>query len=830
MDTSISKITLQGFKSFNKKISIPFLKNGFNIICGPNGVGKSNVVDAVCFVLGRASAKSLRADRLPELIFHGSKGKKPANYTSVTLYLDNSKKGFQFDEPEVFVTRKVNRRGVSVYKINGRTTTREKVLELLSSARIYPEGHNIVLQGDVTNIIEMSPRERRLIIDEISGIAEYNDKKERAERDLQKVDEKLKEAEIIISQRYEIFRKLEEDRNAALRYQELQKRLTVLKASHAFKKLKKSEEKLNKIKDEELAIRENIGKINHTIEGVEDDLERREAEIREIADKLLDVSRKVKIEKEVSELRSKILVNKDKIDSNQRETERLDSLIEKLEALETKVEGVPRAVQSILDLKLPGVHGTVASLISIPEEYRVAVEVAAGSHLYNIVVKDDDVASRCIDYLKKEKIGRATFLPLNKIKPILFKDNELLKESGVINVVSKIIKYETKFMSAIEFVFGNTLIVKDLDSARSLGIGKARMVTLEGDLIERSGAMIGGHYIRKHPKAIESSKKEEIDRYLNLKKELEKEIQSLKAELETLQNRLKELGSSEATKEMIDLEKVRISSEKEIDELREKRKSLYEKKLSLQEKLNKFEIRKAKLEGELESLRIDVKQYGEIEYIDERVSTLKKHIQNASEELASIGLVNLKAIEEYDRSKTEFDEYKKKYEKILEEKKAVLQMIEEIEEKRREVFNKCLEEVSRYFSNVFLKMCGGSASLELENPLDMESGLRIQANPEGKKLLSIDSMSGGEKTLTALAFIFAIQKYKPAPFYILDEIDAALDKKNSKIVAELIGELSRKAQFIIITHNDQTIKYGDRVYGATMSQGETKILGLEMPA
>jgi chromosome segregation protein len=432
--------------------------------------------------------------------------------------------------------------------------------------------------------------------------------------------------------------------------------------------------------------------------------------------------------------------------------------------------------------------------------------------------------------LKKEKIGRATFLPLNKIKPILFKDNELLKESGVINVVSKIIKYETKFMSAIEFVFGNTLIVKDLDSARSLGIGKARMVTLEGDLIERSGAMIGGHYIRKHPKAIESSKKEEIDRYLNLKKELEKEIQSLKAELETLQNRLKELGSSEATKEMIDLEKVRISSEKEIDELREKRKSLYEKKLSLQEKLNKFEIRKAKLEGELESLRIDVKQYGEIEYIDERVSTLKKHIQNASEELASIGLVNLKAIEEYDRSKTEFDEYKKKYEKILEEKKAVLQMIEEIEEKRREVFNKCLEEVSRYFSNVFLKMCGGSASLELENPLDMESGLRIQANPEGKKLLSIDSMSGGEKTLTALAFIFAIQKYKPAPFYILDEIDAALDKKNSKIVAELIGELSRKAQFIIITHNDQTIKYGDRVYGATMSQGETKILGLEMPA
>lgn len=831
MSANITRITLQGFKSFNKKISIPFLKNGFNIICGPNGVGKSNVVDAVCFVLGRTSAKSLRAERLHELIFHGGERKKPAGYTSVSLYLDNSSKDFQSEETEVFVTRKVNIKGVSVYKINGRTTTREKVLELLSSARVYPDGHNIVLQGDVTNIIEMNPVERRSIIDEISGIAEYNDKKEKAKRDLEHVDQKLREAEIIITQRYDIFKKLEEERNAAIRYQNLQRQLTLLKASHAFKKLKTFEEEVEKLKDKIAEREERTGKTNEAIGKVEAELEKRENAVRGIADKLIRISKEVKIEREVSELRSKILINKDRIDSDLREIERLNSLIEKLESLETRVEGeLPRPVQSVLKLNLKGVYGTVANLISVPEEFKIAVEVAAGFHLHDLVVENEEVASYCIDLLKRERIGRATFLPLNKIRPMLFRDNELLGRHGVIGVISKLIKYETRFMSAMEFVFGNTLVVENLDSAKAVGIGKARMVTLDGDMIERSGAMIGGYYIKIHPKLVETSAKKEIEKYLILRKNLEKETEKLKTGLEELEKNLKSYASLESTREFIDLEKLKISSERELEELRERRRKLYERRLTLQDNLNKLKIEKAKIEAEKESVGIEVEQYGKIEYIDERLSVLEEFIRKATKELASIGLVNLKAIQEYDSFKSEFDVYKKKCEKILEEKKAVLHMVEEIEEKRREVFHKCLKEVSEEFSKIFIKMSGGNATLELENTLDLESGLIIEANPKGKRLLNIDSMSGGEKTLTALAFLFAIQRYKPAPFYILDEIDAALDKENTKMIAELIKKLSKEAQFIVITHNDQTIKYGDRVYGVTMSQGESKILGLELPA
>jgi chromosome segregation protein len=146
-----------------------------------------------------------------------------------------------------------------------------------------------------------------------------------------------------------------------------------------------------------------------------------------------------------------------------------------------------------------------------------------------------------------------------------------------------------------------------------------------------------------------------------------------------------------------------------------------------------------------------------------------------------------------------------------------------------ETFYRCLKTVSQHFSYIFAKMTGGQASLELEDPANLESGLMIRANPAGKRMINLDLMSGGEKSLTALAFIFAIQKYRAAPFYVLDEVDAALDKENSQKVAELIKALSRDEQFILITHNDQTIKYGDRVYGMTMDRGESKILGIELP-
>ena len=830
--TMIKRITMQGFKSFNRRVSVPLLE-GFNVFCGPNGVGKSNVVDAICFVLGRTSAKSMRAGRLHELIFHGGNGKAGAKQAVITLYLDNTSRAFKYDDDEISITRKVNKKGVSVYKVNGRTTTRQKALELLASARIYPDGHNIIMQGDITHIIEMNPIERRGLIDEISGIAEYNDKKQKANRDMEKVDQKLREAEILISERYDRFKRLEQERNAATKFQNLQKQLALMRASLAHKKVQTFQDKILKIEQNIERKEAQSEREDSRIEKLESDIDQRDEQMRDIADKLIDMSKRVGEEKKVSELRSKMLVVKNQIDSSTREMERLTVVTDKLEALESRkaelTGQMPRAVRAILKLKLRGVHGVVSNLINVPEKHAIAVEVAGGRHLNDIIVEDDDVASYCIDFLKREKIGRATFLPLNKIRPDMFRDTKLLNRQGVVGVASKLIKYDTKYMRAMEFVFGRTLVVEDLGAARTIGIGAARMVTLEGDLIERSGAMVGGHYIRMHPKTISASSARDIEQYAKQRRDLKEHVELLKANLKDMEKELKRHAKSEATQAAIDIEKVRVSSEREMDDLRTKRKQAYERKLKVQNDLNKLNIEKAGVEAELKNSKLEVSQYGEMDYIDETIPALQKFIRIASDELQAIGLVNLKAIEEYDSFRSQFDEYKQKYEKVLEEKKAVIGMIEEIENKRMEVFYDCLKIVSRHFSNIFTKMTDGTASLELEDQSDLESGLMIQANPEGKRMLNIDSMSGGEKSLTALAFIFAIQNYKPAPFYILDEVDAALDKENSQKVAQLIKSLSVNEQIVMITHNDQTIKYGDRVYGMTMERGESKILGVELP-
>jgi len=831
MNTTITKLVMQGFKSFNKKISLPLLP-GFNVICGPNGAGKSNILDAIAFVLGRTSAKSLRADRLHELIFTGGPNKSAAEYASVTMYLDNTNKVFPFELPEISVTRKVNRKGVSIYKINGKTTTREKILELLSSVRLHSDGHNIVLQGDVTQVIDMNPIERRSIIDEISGISEYNDKKSKAQKELDAVDSKLKEAEIVITERYDIYKKLEDERNAALKYQQLQKQLIVLKASLAHRKFENFNENL-KTYDEELVKKEiENEKLQKEIERIEAELEKREKGIQDLAEKLIKVSKNVEIEKEISYLRTKLMIDKDKADSNRKEIERLDRLINRLKEIESRREEsgeLPLAVKTILEMKMKGVIGAVRNLIQVPEQYQIAIEIAAGHHLNDVVVDNDQTAAEAIDFLKREKIGRVTFLPLNKINYRTLEDRGMIGKEGVHGIASNLIKFDKKHLKAVEFVFGNTLVVENLEIARKLGIGKFRMVTLDGDLTERSGVMIGGYLIRTHPQLMEKIGKDEIAEYTQLKQKLEDEIKKLSAEIETIEKKLKEYSEKEETRELVDIGKLKIDTEEELDKLRQERKRAYEKRLAIQTDLNRIKIQKAKIEAEIENVKIEVEQYGDVKYLDQGIKTLENGINIAMRELSTIGPVNFKAIEQYESFSKEFDEYKKKYEMILEEKKAVLEMMEKIENKRKEVFYKALQDVNMKFDKVYKKMTGGNGSLQLENPNDLESGLLIQANPGGKRLVNIDSLSGGEKTLVALAFLFAVQEFRPAPFYILDEIDAALDKENSKKVADLIKSLSNEAQFIVITHNDTTIKTGDRVYGVTMESNESKILALELP-
>ena len=189
----------------------------------------------------------------------------------------------------------------------------------------------------------------------------------------------------------------------------------------------------------------------------------------------------------------------------------------------------------------------------------------------------------------------------------------------------------------------------------------------------------------------------------------------------------------------------------------------------------------------------------------------------------------MKAIDEFDILFDEFGDFKEKVIKIANEKDSVVNTINEIEKRKKEVFTMTMETMAKIFREIYSEVTHGDADLTLEDPNDLNSGLLISAQPPGKKLLYIDSMSGGEKTLTALAFMFAIQRHKPSPFYVLDEIDASLDRPNTRKIIQLIRKQAKDVQFIIISHNNEMVKAADIVYGISMEDGESKVIGIKLP-
>ncbi|MBI4149323.1 chromosome segregation protein SMC [Candidatus Woesearchaeota archaeon] len=241
--THINRIVMKGFKSFGKRTELVFGGN-FNCILGPNGSGKSNVLDALAFVLGKAGSKGLRAEKSANLIYNGGKSKPAMKEGEVSIFFDNASKVFPTEDAVVKLTRLIAHDGTSTYKINDKTRTRQQMLDLLSAVKIDPDGYNIIMQGDITRLIEMSPAERRQIVEEIAGILVYEEKKEKAVKELEKVEAKMKEADILLTERKVHLDELREDRDHALKYKKLKDSITQNKASYVHLQLsRRSKEK-----------------------------------------------------------------------------------------------------------------------------------------------------------------------------------------------------------------------------------------------------------------------------------------------------------------------------------------------------------------------------------------------------------------------------------------------------------------------------------------------------------------------------------------------------------------------------------------------------------
>jgi len=1155
---TIKKLILRGFKSFAKRLEIPF-ENNFSCFLGANGSGKSNLGDAICFVLGTTSAKSMRAEKSANLIFNGGKKGKPLKEAEVSIIFSNDKKEFPINSKEVMISRIVKSSGQSIYKINNETRTRQQMVDLLSHAKINPDGHNIVLQGDIVHFTEMKPIERRELIEDIAGISVYEEKKAKAMNELEKVQNKLNEADIILTERQKTLAELKKDRDQAVTYkekEELLKRSKATKLTLLIKdktqKIEESRSNLNKISSEIQSFQKEIDELKKDRQDKEgeiksinqemdskgdlkqveltreiDDLkgivirnstrkdvcenelrkltERKkqlEKEEREIETKISEYTKKkdsmltsnVKlIEKEAeiikqikdwkekhglkdaSELnkniedfdkkleetqtelyalnnkKQELLRNLDKknyeIKNIESEEEKFKEIkadhkekVERLKVAKNDFKNIARkladalnensvfaaqlgstrtkyhdtndelsklrmrsmgikdltasdtALKKLKAMDISGLHGSVNELGNVNSKYAMALQVAAGARLKSVVVNNDSTAAKCIQILKDSKSGVLTFLPLNKLKERVIEDevNKLKGLSGVHGLALDFISHDSKFKSVFKYVFGPTLVVEDLSTARKIGVGRARMVTLEGDLIEPSGAMVGGFRNKTNigfqEKEVNESivklegeikqleekinllekKKSDNDESIILyreskakleaeiesiekvtgkglefnsgsKGELSKEISKLQKDLESVEKDIKvkyeeitsinsgrqglrtkiaEATSSnlsgelekmdnnqkEARDEVLrnqaeikgldaqisvhtaELERINTiisNSEKEKNNFAEEFETLkteeIEKKSRLKEllqmqkkfyseyqgmfkkrdklknsisqidmkiikkeerarhnleKSNDWSVRIAENEGELAGLHREQEQYKDVQLRRSiSLEDLNTDIRSFEASIRSMGNVNLRALEVYERANNECKVILEKCETLKLEKEDVLSMMYEIDLQKKEAFMKTFKVLSRNFSDIFstLSTKGNSSHLKLENPEEpLEGGIGIEVRFGNNKTLDLKSLSGGEKTLAALAFIFSIQEFDPAPFYLMDEVDAALDKKNSELLSKLIAKYSDNAQYITISHNDSVISEANVIYGVSMQDGVSKVVSLKI--
>lgn len=570
---------------------------------------------------------------------------------------------------------------------------------------------------------------------------------------------------------------------------------------------------------------------------------------------------------------------------------------------------INNSIKAILNNpRLRGIHQTLGALLEIDEKYLKALDVSLGGSKQFIVVENEDSAKSAINYLKDNKLGRATFFPISVIKPRgvdLDTLNVVRNMQGFISVLMDVVKYDSKYYNVVSNQVGNVLLVDNIDNANKISKAisqRYKIVTLDGDIVHIGGTMTGGSlntsksiFEEKHELETLRVKRREIAEVIatleeniksstskledNSEKIRQKEIvliqtqekyntkkSSLDITNEEYNNIINELRSLEnlvdsslskeedrimklyyetsREKEEVVREIARSTKEKDkisstIDNIEATNKlnntSLYTK----EKELKTLEINISKMDVLLDNyLRILSEDYemtyekAKSNYILEMDTKEARSLVNSyKNRIKQIGMVNVQAIEDYKRVSERYNFLNSQKDDLLNAKDTLLEIINEMDTVMKEEFLTTFNKIDIEFQEVFKQLFkGGSASLKLTNPDDLlETGVDIIASPPGKKLTSINLLSGGEKTLTAICLIFAILNVKPIPFCLFDEVEAALDEANVDNFGKYLNNYKDKTQFLIITHKKRTMEYANTLYGITMQEsGVSKLVSVKL--
>ena len=904
----LKSLDIYGFKSFADKTHIDFA-GGITSLLGPNGCGKSNIVDSIKWVLGEKSTKSLRAGKMEDVIFNGTDTRKPMPFAEVELTIDNSEHQLPTDVPEVAIKRRYFRTGESEYFLNGQKCLQRNIRELFFDTGVGKSAYSILEQGKIDQILSTKPEDRRYLFEEAAGISRYKEQCHSAELDLEKtaqnIDditrsyneakracdrsrsqaEKAKKARELeakafdLDVRYNLARirtynllkgqreKWKANAEAEItRLQDLMNTLTAdidtaqselkgknealyqsqLGINNLENNIKMAEERINlwtenfqdasirlKSADDRIAaIQSTIDRLNGEAEALEDSLslkqDQADEELKQIAAMTgMQEEKRVRIsnlEKETSEREAKGIAFDEKL---LHLTEELKGVIEDLVAevdanTDTAYSGERRdkAAEAFLE-KADEVKGIVTNRINFLDGLKDDALVSR-----EITTKDFNAFRSSVDELVALfEEYRASIPPI--VDRLLSSDGLIARKRDIEKREDEIRSESQKNRTAIQLCRDEIGVLRhDVDSLSetidqqkehyrsvlsNLDIAKnslqAVRTSIEEKLDEKENALLDSEKDRSLVQEYNDRIKAEEDSRREMKAELGEKSRAIEGERAVVAD----LTAS--------LQKKRTDKENAYKDLSEANRILSEQNANIgstdtliENVIQSFFTKYSRNLGEFQKI---------IEEEDLPDDTLlMNELSEVNKELEKLGTVNYLAEDDYNAAKEQFDFYAKHLEDLNKARIDLEKVLEEIQNRAKELFLKTYNEISDNFQAMFTRLFGGGiAKLTLEDPENvLTSGIDIFAQPPGKKLVTLSLLSGGERSMTAVALLFATYQVKPSPFCILDELDAALDDKNIGYFLDVLVDFGKSSQFIIITHNKHTVTGSETLLGVTQME------------
>ena len=835
----LNKIEIKGFKSFGDKTIINF-NSGVTGIVGPNGCGKSNIVDAIRWVLGEQKTSLLRSDKMENIIFNGSKSRKKLQLAEVSISFDNTKNLIPTEYSTVTVTRKYFRSGDSEYLLNDVKCRLKDITNLFLDTGISSNNYAIIELSMVDNILNNKDNSRLHLFEEAAGISKFRKRKKETFNKIKQTELDLDRVEDLVYEIEKNLRSLKRQAKQTEKYHKYKDEYKIISINVALEvskttmsSLKEQKQKLTKVENENTKVVTDLAKKNSKLESAKSSLipyEKKLLKLQKKLNQVLDKIRNFEESKRMKSQKAKMLIEKiedlrDRIkydtESNKRSEFSISSIQKEISSNEKELKKVIDKLKitkkdyTKYEEELKDKNVKITDIKEVEDQFR-----QLNHNLESISNKRNQVERLLLlDNIDKKSV-------VEKIKSI---DKEILELKKGFKTIENLFKTENKEIIRINKLFS--------EKSKDLSTDEIKYNSLKNNIESLKKEM-------EYKNATYESNKRRIAENIDNLKKSEKEVVKIDTDTDSNDNSLIKLYDEKSKAEK-DLQKFedeyyKLKSTISLDD--SSIKELQNKKdinLNLIDELksniydNEIELNSVEQRLSIEfDLDINTCKADKDFFKDTSVDSMINRREELKEKIEKIGQINPLAMEAYKEIKERHEFITKEREDLLRAKDSLLKTIEEIDIVAKESFLKSFEKIKSNFKTVFRSLFTDDDDCDLlindeENPL--ESSIEIMAKPKGKKPLTINQLSGGEKTLTATSLLFAIYLLKPAPFCIFDEVDAPLDDANIDKFNKIVNKFSNISQFIIVTHNKRTMNNADIIYGITMpEQGVSKVVPVDL--